>query len=80
MTNLWTKAEKWFESLIMRPGENAVEVVVRNGDSLYHLSEELTGDGERWPELAAANPDAAFDKDYTLTPGEKLKVPKDWLA
>ena len=47
-------------------------VKVREGDSLSRIAQAQYGDGDRWPELAAANHLADPDE---LTPGQVLLIP-----
>ncbi|MDR0416269.1 MAG: LysM peptidoglycan-binding domain-containing protein, partial [Propionibacteriaceae bacterium] len=49
--------------------------VVQAGDTLFGLAERYLGDGDRWPELAAANPNLVWDPDH-IEPGWTLAVPK----
>lgn len=60
--------------------ENCVRVTVHKGDSLWSIADSLTGDGQRWHEIADANPDRKWSQDYVVQPGEELRIPKDWLA
>lgn len=53
-------------------------VKVAEGGSLWQIAEKMTGDGNRWHELVAANPGRNFDEHYTLKVGEELRVPKSW--
>ncbi len=68
---------RWFSSLVGDDDE-CHRVKVRKGGSLWQIAEELTGKGSRWKELADANPQRKFDENYTLQPGEELRVPKSW--
>ncbi len=69
------KISEWFSHLV--EGDDYWTVTVKRGDSLWKISEELTGSGANWTKIAAANPDRKWDKDYMIRPGEVLKVPKD---
>ncbi len=59
------------------------------GDSLYGLAKTLTGDGRRYVELIAANPEKPtvgdplnpFSTGYSfldLVEGERIRIPKSW--
>ena len=50
------------------------QVVVEAGDTLSSLAAEHLGDAERWPELAAANPDRIGDPD-AIDVGWQLRLP-----
>ncbi|MDR0284815.1 MAG: LysM peptidoglycan-binding domain-containing protein [Propionibacteriaceae bacterium] len=52
-----------------RPGT----YVVAPGDSLWSIAEHLTGNGNRWVDLAAANP--ALQNPAVIQPGQVLVVP-----
>lgn len=55
------------------------EVIVQKGDTLWSIAHNGTGDGSRWEELAAANPDKGWDDRHTtIRPGEKIKLPLSW--
>lgn len=82
--SFWQKLARFFENIVLPPHDDPAEapnaiVIVRGGDSLWAISEELVGDGNRWTELAAANVIKNFDKDFTIFPKEELKVPCAWL-
>lgn len=49
--------------------------VVAPGDDLWTISERLLGDGGRWRELVAANPERLPDPTSRLTPGTRLALP-----
>jgi len=54
---------------------------VQSGDSPWRIAQKLAGDGARWKELVAANPQksrAADGSFKTLNPGEVLNVPAAW--
>lgn len=61
------------------------EYVVHHGDSTYMIALRLTGDGRRWRELVAANPDKPLigkgpaANFASLSAREKLKIPERWL-
>jgi len=65
---------RWFEHVI---GNDMVKV--KSGDSLWRIAENVTGNGSRWQELADANPDKHWNKDYVVQIGEQLKLPESWL-
>ncbi len=69
------KIGEWFESFTTHDDHHSV--VVRKGDSLWKIAEELTGDGMNWQKIADANPDKHWTKDYVIQPGEVLNLPKD---
>lgn len=77
--SFWHKLQDWFEDLKYDDDPHTCQVTVHSGDSLWKITQEATGQGDRWHELATANPDRHWDKDYTLQPGEKLRLPKTWL-
>jgi hypothetical protein len=49
--------------------------VVRSGDDLWTVAAHLLGDGSRWRELAAANPDHLQDPTTPLATGTRLALP-----
>jgi nucleoid-associated protein YgaU len=56
---------------------------VRAGDSPSKIAHGLVHDGNRWPELVAANPQKKRAKDgnfATLMPGEVLQLPASWVT
>ncbi len=69
------KIGEWFESYIDEGDHHTV--MVRKGDSLWKIAEELTGDGQNWRKIADANPDRQWTQNYLIQPGEVLKLPKD---
>ncbi|ROR91152.1 LysM peptidoglycan-binding domain-containing protein [Nocardioides aurantiacus] len=52
----------------------ADEVVVEPGDTLWSLSENAYGDGDRWDQIYRANRDHIDDPDL-IYPGQELDVP-----
>lgn len=56
-----------------RPAAEA-SVTVEPGDTLSSLADEHLGDAQRWPELAAANPDRVGDPDQ-IDVGWQLRLP-----
>ncbi len=53
------------------------DVMVRRGDTLWHISERMTGEGEEYPALHAANRDLIRDPDL-IYPGQIFVSP--WAA
>jgi hypothetical protein len=54
---------------------------VAAGDFPIRIAAKLTGDGNRWPELVAANPQKKTSTDgnfASLQPGEVLHLPESW--
>ena len=49
--------------------------LVEPGDDLWTLSAQLLGDGGRWRELVAVNPDLLRDPTDRLAPGTRLALP-----
>ncbi len=55
--------------------------VVASGDYPIKITQKFTGNGNRWKELIAANPDKPTRADgawTTLMPGEVIKLPQAW--
>jgi nucleoid-associated protein YgaU len=55
--------------------------VVKSGDFPIKIAQKLTGDGNRWKELIAANPSKKVAPNGTfaqLMPGEILNLPASW--
>jgi hypothetical protein len=51
---------------------------VKSGDYPYKIAQQFTGDGNRWKELQAANPDKPpFGKEFNI--GWKLNLPESWF-
>ena len=50
---------------------------MEQGDCLYKFATEYTGDGNRYPELAAVN---GLENQELLIPGQMLRIPEEWLA
>jgi nucleoid-associated protein YgaU len=48
--------------------------VVKSGDTLSKIAEELPGDANRWPEILAANKDQIADRNK-IKPGQELNMP-----
>jgi nucleoid-associated protein YgaU len=56
---------------------------VKSGDSPSKIAHALIHDGNRWPELVAANPQKKRAKDgnfASLQPGEVLQLPASWAS
>jgi nucleoid-associated protein YgaU len=54
---------------------------VAAGDFPIRIAAKVTGDGNRWPELVAANPQKKTGADgnfASLQPGEVLRLPESW--
>jgi len=49
--------------------------VVRNGDSLYRIAEQLLGEASRWPEIHAQNRAVIGDDPTNLKIGQRLRIP-----
>jgi nucleoid-associated protein YgaU len=69
---------EWFSSIGHDDDEDCVRVTVHKGDSLWSIADSITGDGERWHELADANPEQKWSQDYVVRPGQELRIPKSW--
>lgn len=65
---------RWFEHLV---GNDTV--TVKEGESLWEIAKDVTGEGSRWKELADANPEKNWTQDYVVQVGEQLKLPESWL-
>lgn len=65
-----------------RIGPGGVRIMIEPTDvSVYTIAREMTGDGMRWRELVAANPQKTRGVSggfQTLTPGETLCIPASW--
>lgn len=57
------------------PPEPDAGYLVEPGDDLWGISERLLGEGSRWRELVAANPDQLSDPTARLAPGTRLALP-----
>jgi nucleoid-associated protein YgaU len=82
MTMFWDKLQDWFEDLVHDDDPDTCQVTVHTvqaGDKLRTLAKAATGDAERYKEIVAANPNRAWDADYTIYVGEKLRLPKSWV-
>ena len=55
-------------------GHDEGNVIVERGDTLWDLSEEEYGEGQRWPRLYRANREEIADPDL-IFPGQVLDVP-----
>lgn len=49
--------------------------VVREGDSLYRIAEQLLGEASRWPEIHAQNRAVIGDDPTQLKVGQRLRIP-----
>jgi hypothetical protein len=54
-------------------------VRVIKGNSLHTIAQTITGDEERWTELAEANPDRNFNRASLLQRGELIVLPQSWV-
>lgn len=57
--------------------EAAVDYTVRRGDSLWKIAQEQLGDGMRFGEIVALNPDALRGRADFIDPGLVLRLPSD---
>lgn len=48
--------------------------VVQSGETLWQIAQQECGDGDRYPEIYAANRDQLQSPDHIL-PGQKLRIP-----
>lgn len=53
----------------------ASNYVVKSGDSLWQISQDLLGDGSRWNELYQANASIIGDNPRLILPGQELTIP-----
>lgn len=51
--------------------------LVRSGDDLWSIAEQVLGDGGQWRRLADANPDLLANPTVDLVPGVRLVLPSD---
>jgi nucleoid-associated protein YgaU len=79
MGHFLEKVFQWFRGLEAHD-DDCFSVTVKKGDSLWTIADAITGDGERWHELADANPDKQFSADYVVQPGDVLHVPHSWVG
>ena len=56
-------------------GSPADSYLVEAGDDLWTVADRLLGDGGRWRDLVAANPDRLQDPTARLAPGTRLALP-----
>lgn len=54
--------------------------LVRAGDDLWSIAEQMLGDGRLWRRLADANPGLLADPTVDLSPGTRLVLPSDPAA
>ncbi len=59
---------------VQEEAEEARTYVVKAGDSLSTIAEELLGDAGRWKEIFEANEDEIDDPNQ-IKPGQELKIP-----
>ncbi len=71
--------ERVLEFFDLKEEKDGVQTVtVKKGDSLWAIAERVTGKGENWKEIVAANPGTAWDEKYTLQIDEVLNLPESW--
>ena len=73
-------AARFFNSLLVVTGGT---YTVLPGDFPIKIAQKLTGNGNRWHELIAANPNKKTGADgnfVTLLPGDVLKLPASWSS
>ena len=58
------------------PGDAPAGYLVRPGDDLWSVAEQLLGEGARWRLLADANPELLANPTVDLAPGVRLVVPE----
>ena len=73
------KAAEMREKLQRQAEERAAKAkprvyVVKEGDSLSKIAEEVLGDASRWPEIFELNKDKIKDPNL-IHPGQELKMP-----
>lgn len=74
--SFFQKLMHFFSGIHKHPDDDCYVVTVEKGDSLWHIAEELTGDGARWREMQPLNP--GLDEHDVIKPGDELRIPKEW--
>jgi nucleoid-associated protein YgaU len=54
-------------------------IIVQKGDTLHGIAERLTGDGNRWPELAELNRSRLPKGPHRINIGDALVIPREWV-
>lgn len=62
------------------PLETGCEYEIRTGDTLWALATKRTGEGIKWRELLAVNPDVPRHESWGLEvyPGDVIRLPASW--
>lgn len=68
--------ERDLSTLPVKPTAKTGYYIVKDGDSPWKVAANMTGDGARWKELQAANPQYDFNKQFWS--GMQLKLPASW--
>jgi nucleoid-associated protein YgaU len=78
LDEMFGKISHWVRDLFEEDG--CTFVTVESGDTLSGIAHKWTGDGDRWRELEAANPEKGWNDQHTMIhPGEKIKLPDVWV-
>ncbi|MDR3068412.1 MAG: LysM peptidoglycan-binding domain-containing protein, partial [Cellulomonas sp.] len=78
--DLWSIVDSHYQAAEdVDDGQAESVYTVQDGDSLWLIAENLLGDGNRWPEIAALNPEVAEHPDL-IFPGTELVMPDDAQA